>query len=160
MNDKEFFHLVQKHFGYLVSDQGFEVVQRETFRHFDNAQVVFQSENCRIRVLVDRGEVYVDAAPLPPVEHCWIDLGTLIAFLKNDDLDNSYDIEIPHQGDRIARLEAQIQQLAALLLDHCSQICSLFSREASDRLCTRLKEFGLRRLEKQARLRWPNSVDF
>jgi hypothetical protein len=103
--------------------------------------------------------VYVDAAPLSPA-HCWIDLGTLIAFLENDEMHNGYDIEIPRQGDQIARLEPQIQRLAALLLDHCSQICSLFSTESGDELCTRLREFGLQRLRKQARLRWPNSVEF
>lgn len=153
MHKEEFFHLVQKHFGYLTSKQGFNLVHEQRFGHFDNQEVIFQSDTCRIRVYVDRGEVYVDVAPLPPQEHCWIDLGTLIAYLKGNELDDSYNkIETPRYGDRMVRLEPQVRQVAALLLDYCAQICALFSSEESNQLCDKLREFGLQRSKRLAGL--------
>ncbi|MCS7219978.1 MAG: hypothetical protein RML36_17215 [Anaerolineae bacterium] len=153
MYKEEFFHLVEKYFGYLISKQGFNLVHKQKFSHFDNQEVIFQSDACRIRVYVDRGEVYADVAPLSPEEHCWIDLGTLIAYLKGNELDDSYDrIETPRHGDRMARLEPQVRQIAALLLDYCTQICALFSSKELDQLCDKLKKFGLQRSKKLARL--------
>lgn len=160
MPNDEFFHLVQKHFGYLTSELGFRVMHKQSTDHFDNEQVVYQSVCCRIRVSVDRGEVYVEVAPLPPEEQCWIELSTMIAFLRDNYTDTSCDIEVPRGGRRATRLERQIQPLAALLAQYCSEMCSLFSTRASEQLCPELTSFGLQRLKRLAQLRWPNSVDF
>lgn len=144
MKHSRFFDQVEKHFDYLVDEYEFVVVSRETYPPFDNAEVVLQSKECRIRVVRDRGEVYVSAAPLPPSEECWFDLGIIIDYLTQGG-DNSWDFKIPRQDDYDTRIEWQIRKLAAILRVYCARICELFSKDVFAKTCAELKEFMAQR---------------
>lgn len=143
-----FFDQVRKHFRYLVDEYEFSVVSEETYPHFDNVAVVLLSENCRIRVSMDRSEVYISVAPLSPFKEYWLDLGTIIEYLTQGG-DNSWDFEIPHYDDYDARIEWQVAKLADILRPYCDRICGLFRKEVHEQEMEKLIEFQERRFSKR-----------
>lgn len=150
MEQPAFFEQVRKHFRYLES-YGFEIVYKETFPSFDNAEVVFQSEKCRIRVLLERGEVYVDVGPLPPVDY-WIDLSSLVEFLTQGA--ETWRYEIP-SGDYQFRVEWQLTRVANKLRHYIPQSCEMFSKENFEQKRLELERFG----QQQALKRWGSYVN-
>ncbi|MBC7227547.1 MAG: hypothetical protein H5T61_09980 [Thermoflexales bacterium] len=150
MEQSAFFEQVRKHFRYLES-YGFGIAYEEIFTGFDNAEVVFQSEKCRIRVLLERGEVYVDIGPLPPTEY-WVDLAILVEFLTQGA--ETWQYEIP-TGDYQFRVEWQLARVANKLRHYILQACEMFSIENFEHKRLELERFKQQRLLK----RWGNHID-
>jgi len=137
MTQPTFFDQVKKHFHYLIEQYGFSVIHEEVFPSFDNAEVVFQSHDCRIRVLRERGEIYVDASPLPPTDY-WVDLVSIIRFLTQGTDTWQYE----HiSGDYEFRIEWQLARVADKLRPYIRQICELFRNEVFARKRSELEEF-------------------
>jgi len=133
-----FFDQVKKHFRYLIDDYGFSVVyERYDEKVFGNCIVVFQSKDCRIRVVLDRGDIFVQIGPLsapavwsPASSHLWFDLGTIIAFLTQEaKADRAEWFYIPPDEplDHDARIDWQLNKLADTLQSYGKQILSLFT---------------------------------
>ncbi len=137
MTEPTFFDQVKKHFHYLIEQYGFSVIHEEVFPSFDNAEVVFQSQDCRIRVLRERGEIYVDASPLPPIDY-WVDLASIVKFLTQGTESWQYE----HiGGDYESRIEWQLVRVAEKLRPYIMQVCELFRKEVFERKRSELEEF-------------------
>jgi len=141
-----FFDQVEKHFHYLVDKYGFSVVKKELSDHFDNTQIILESKECRIWVLRERGEVYVDIGPLSVPEESY-DLTTLIAYLTKEAEQLTY--KVPDYDDYDVRIEWQVERLAGILERYYIQICDLFREETFDRKRADLKEFIELRIKKR-----------
>lgn len=142
-----FFDLIEHYFQYLINDYGFSVIAKEVYPNFDNAEMILQSNGCRIRVLRERGQVFVDVGPLPPRNN-WYDLATLIAYLTRGA--NTWEYKIPDHGDYEYKVEWQVMRLADILRPYCAQICKLFHKGIMEQTCTELKEF----MDQQFRKKW------
>lgn len=136
MKQPAFSDQVKKHFHYL-KDHGFVMVHEQTFPSFDNVEVVFQSEDCRIRVLRERGEVYVDISPLPPVDY-WVDLVSIIGFLTQGADSWQYESS---GGDYEFRIEWQLARVADKLRPYIRQVCELFRKGVFERKLPEIEEF-------------------
>jgi len=143
METSSFFDLIEKHFLYLVDEDRFSVVKRKRYDSFDNTEIVLQSQECRIRVLRERGQVFVEAGPLLSTEE-WYDLATLIAYLTRETEELNY--EIPDYSDYDTRIEWQVKRLAGILKIHYVQICELFRKKTFNK---DLKKFINSRLKKR-----------
>jgi len=119
------------------------VVKRKRYDSFDNTEIVLQSQECRIRVLRERGQVFVEAGPLLSTEE-WYDLATLIAYLTRETEELNY--EIPDYSDYDTRIEWQVKRLAGILKIHYVQICELFRKKTFNK---DLKKFINSRLKKR-----------
>ncbi len=112
---------IKKYFGYLFDEYGFDVIAETYFESFGNWVVVLQSDDCRVRIIQDRGEVSVAVGPLwsPPGWQAgpWFDLAVITAFLTQGKGTLEY---------RPGRTDQQLERLANLLRSHCDQICELF----------------------------------
>lgn len=138
MNFRLIFDLIDEHFSYLIDGYGFSIVSKKLYDSSDYAKIVLQSKECRIRVLRERGEIFVDAGPLSAVEE-WYDLATLIAYLTKET--EQFEYKIPDYGDYDARVEWQLERLAAILQRYYTEICELFRRGTFDEKRADLKEF-------------------
>lgn len=112
---------IKKYFGYLFDDYGFDVISETCFESFGNWVVVLRSNDCRLRIVQDRGEVSIAAGPLwSPLgwqAGPWFDLRVITAFLTQGKVMPEY---IPGKTDQ------QLERLSNLLRSYCDQICELF----------------------------------
>lgn len=145
MTRTTFFDQVKKHFHYLLDEYGFSLVHEEVFPSFDNAELVFQSRDCRIRVLRERGEIYVDASPLPPTDY-WVDLATIVGFLTQGIDAWQYEYI---SGDYEFRIERQLAKTADKLRSYIGQICELFRDENFAQRRSELEKFKHQRFVKR-----------
>lgn len=122
-----FFNQVKKHFQYLIDQYGFSVVREQRFPHFDYAEVVFQSQECRISVFREKGVILVFISPPAPLEEHWVDLGTVITYLSHG-TDDSWNFRIPDL-EYNARVEWQLATLSRILRPYCAQLGDLFRPE-------------------------------
>jgi len=151
MHNSLFFDQVEQHFRYLVDEYGFSVICRERYESFDNAEVIIQSRDCRIRILREKGQVFVDAAPLPPSED-WFDLTEITAYLSQGA--DSWKYETPDRGDYDSRIEWQVKRLADILRSYLPQICELFRKGIFEQKLAKLLEFR----NQQFKERWGQYV--
>lgn len=115
---------ISKHFRYLFNDYGFNVISETHFESFGNWVVVLASDDFRIRLFEDRGEVTISVGPLwsPPGWQAgpWYDLTFTIEFLtQGKDL-------FEYEG---GKTEQQLERLAGVLRAYCDQIHELFQEE-------------------------------
>lgn len=125
MSSLRFFDLAKQHFGYLVEECGFRVVREKRYEGFDNADVVWQSEDCRISVSLERGQVFLSTAPISAPEE-WYDLSRVIAYLTRGADIWQYEFPDPAHMGYDARIEWQLERLARILRPHCGSVCNLF----------------------------------
>ena len=128
---------VEKHFRYLIDKHGFSVVKKK-LHDSQYAMIVLQSKECRIRVLREREDIFVDAGPRSSTEE-WYDLGTLIAYLTRGT--EQVEFEVPDYDDYDARIEWQVERLVGILQRYHTQICDLFRKETFDKERDDLKDF-------------------
>lgn len=74
MDTNSFGDRVSRHFRYLIDDYGFELVGK------DNVSVTYQTETCRVRVVLDVCQIGVEIRPAqaPVYENAWIDLWDVV----------------------------------------------------------------------------------
>lgn len=148
MKSSVFFELVRMRFSYLFDDYGFSVIHEEHYpEYYGNAAVVLQSDSCRIRVLLDREQVLVEAGPLSAPEEWsshapdfWFGLTYITAFLTQGV--DQWGYQYPDTSlDLSSRIDRQMVRLASKLRAYCDQIIKLFRPEAFEITQEDLLEF-------------------
>lgn len=129
MVESFFQQCVQKHFGWLVRDDNFRVVEKKVFGHFNDEEVVFESSRCRISVGQERSYAYVLVAPLRSVEDIWFYLGGVIKYLTQG-TDHSCDFEIPRDIAYETRIEQAVARFAEILHKYRDRVYEVVSPEA------------------------------
>jgi hypothetical protein len=140
MNFSLIFDQVEKHFRYLIDEYGFSVVSKKLYDSFDNAIIVLQSKECRIRVIRERGLVLLDVAPVSSPEETY-GLATLIAYLTKEA--EPLNDEVPdydYDDDDDPGSERQVERLARSLQRYYPQIRELFRKETFDKERADLKD--------------------
>ena len=130
-----FAELAERRFHFL-KDRGFHVTRRIVYPSFDNAEVVYDSSRCRIRLSRDRSIVDVDLASPAPSE-VWFDLGTVIYYLT-DGHDRTWDFDVPDLDRGEQRTDWQLGRLAEILMSYLDRACQFFSETPADTIDERL----------------------
>ena len=125
------------------------MVKKKLYDSFDNTEIVLESNECRVRVLRERGEVLVDAGPLSSTEELY-SLVTLIAYLTKEA--EQLKVEVPDYDNYDARIEWQVERMAKILQRYYMQICDLFRKETFDKERANLKDFINMRIKKRLNL--------
>jgi hypothetical protein len=91
-------------FPWLFEDLGFLIVTHDfSHRVMGSSFVVLQSDSLRVRIVNERGSVYVELAPLEEPER-WMELGFLWRALTGDRPDPSLDGWVWFLRDHLAQL--------------------------------------------------------
>jgi len=124
-----FAELTERRFRFL-RDHGFHVTRRVVYPSHDDAEVVYDSNRCRIRPFRDRSFVEVYLAPPAPSE-AWYDFATVVYFLSGGS-DRVWDYQVPDldRGDR--RTDWQLQRWADILRPYLDRACQFFSETPED----------------------------
>jgi hypothetical protein len=139
MDAPVFFDLVKSNFRYLVEECDFSVISEEKLPYFDNAEIVFQAVDCRIRVGLDRGDVYVQVSSISSPDY-WYELATILAYLTEGRVRN-WEYDLPSIIDHYdARIEKQVQGMAEILRPYCAQIRELSRQGILDQKRAELKD--------------------
>ena len=128
---------IKKHFHYLFEDYDFTVFSETYFESFGNWVVVLLSDDFRIRLFEDRGDVTLAVGPLwsPPGWQGgpWHDLTRITAFLTQ-----GKDIWEYKRGTT----DEQLQRLAGILRPYCDQIRELLQEEVYQQNKEKLRRVG------------------
>lgn len=153
MEDMTFSELVNRRFRYLMDEYGFSVIHEEYYpRDFGNSLIVLQSKECRIRILKEKGEVFIDAGPLwAPVDwasnaaNLWFDLSLVTQFLTRGADKWTYD----HFDSLVGQssVDAQLARLADALRPYWDRVCTFFRKESFEIRGAELEEFRNQRLK-------------
>ncbi len=127
-----YFDQVSKHFGYLVDELGFSIVREYREPQYSYEAVVFQSQDCRIRVARERSAVHLDISPPVPLKEDWWYLGTIIAYLTGG-TDKSLDFRTPEELDHDSTVEQGLQRFSVAFRKYATQICEVFASEDFER---------------------------
>ena len=130
-----FAKLTERRFQFL-RDHGFRVTRRIVYPSFDNAEVVLDSNRCRIRVSRDRGTVDVDLASPAPSE-IWFDLATVVYYLSGGS-EKVWDYRLPDLATYDQRIAWQLQRWADILDPYLDRACQFFSEVPADTIDERL----------------------
>ena len=130
-----FADLVEQRFLFL-QDHGFRMTRKVEYPSFDNAEVVFDSRRCRIRLFRDRGIVSVDLAPPAPSE-AWFDIATVVYHLS-DGGDRAGEYRLPDFDTNDQRTDWQLRRWADILKPYLDRACQAFSEVPADTMAQRL----------------------
>ena len=121
-------------FSFLEQTRGFRVVSHEARPSFGDALADFESPTLRVRVLRDRGQIFIDVAPAqdPP---SWFDLPLLLTFLGEPDAAASL----------LAGGQSDMREVAALLRAHYDDIERTLGQSRSPDVVRRLGQLRLAR---------------
>ncbi len=126
----EFLKEVKRHFAYLFDQYGFVVVHCEDAPGGGRHLIVLESEDCRIRFIQNRWDIYVEvgtkASPIgwqDVVEGTkyWYDIGGVLNFLEREAL----HIDKLLQEQPFLNVEQQLKELARRLRPACEQLIAL-----------------------------------
>ena len=154
----KFFDKVRQYFRYLIDDYGFSVAREETSRSFDNCLIVLQSSNCRVRVVRDRGTVFVEVGPRsapdvhrpPSSPNLWFDVSTVVVFLIQESKTGKWEwfYESPDESlEDEAKTDWQLAKTAVKLRPYLNDIFRLFREDVFKQKQKELEEFRQKRME-------------
>jgi hypothetical protein len=157
-----FFDKVKRHLRYLIDDYGFLVAHQENLRIFDNCLVVLQSNDCRVRIVRDRGTVLIDVGPLsaPNVHRLsgspdpWFDVYTAVAFLTQGTSVDSWEWFYASPDEHLegeATNEWELAWLADKLQPYWREVFQLFREDVFEWKRKDLEEFRQKRMEESWR---------
>lgn len=117
--------VIRHRFGWLFDEYGFTWVTEQYFESFGNWAVVLQSDQCgRIRIMQDRGEVFLACGPQwSPVSWDagpWYNLDTVVRYLSNGE---------EHFNPALGETEQQLENLAETLQRNMKAVCRLFRKD-------------------------------
>lgn len=118
MTRSQFAELVENSFGRLLDEFRFDLIHEESHpRDYDNSIVVFESNECRLRIILERDNVFVEVGPLhapldwaTPAPALWFDISDIIPFLTHADDEWQY----PLRGDDPAVSSSIVDQLEGI----------------------------------------------
>jgi hypothetical protein len=127
MKTDEFFQRVKEHFRYLVDDYAFSVIKEESYPSVAGGAVHWQSRDCRIAVVLERGDVFVEIGGQSGPEA--FELGIIIAFLTPTSTPRDWLVFSPildRHLDYDVRINEQVRWLSdklRLYMDKIIQLC-------------------------------------
>lgn len=132
---------IKKHFGYLLKDYGFKLIEAEDFNSFDNAVVTLSSSDLHIRFVRERGKISVQIASIPFRER-YFEFDFIWLVIEKRSLS-----EIPNEMD--------IETLSKFLKRHYFDIQEKFSKEKIEATITELEAVK----EEWLRRKYPDAYD-
>jgi len=123
MAQSAFVEAAKQRFGSLLSSHGLTVDAARDIPNVDGTEIFMHTTDYRVRVLRERGEVYIDVGPSAPADE-WYDLFTLVAYLNDRAGTDRY--VVPNLDSRGLRLDWQLDRLASILGSYDEQICTVF----------------------------------
>ena len=125
-------------FSFLETARGFRLADDTRRDSFGDAIVDFESATLRVRVLRDRGQVFVDVSPAdgPPA---WFDLPLLVKYLGDPDA----------ASHLVASGQRDTQEAGDLLRAHYSEIEGLLGSSRSADVVRRLTSLRLARADRR-----------
>lgn len=149
MEGHPFTNQVRKHFRYLLDDYSFSVLsERYSPDVFGNWITVLRSKDCQIRIILDRGQVFLDAGPSSaPTE--WFDLSVITAFLREGSGDENWAYSLPEGSIDDDTIDRRLANLAGLLRKYCDEIIQLFHEDNFKQREAELKQFRKKRSEER-----------
>ena len=156
MEKQTFIDLIKKHFGFLMENYGFSIVYSDgPAESFGDLDVILQSDKCKIRIMTDRKQVFLDiglkTATLKSSKD-WYDLGFVTSFLTQGP--NQVNLEYSDKWivDEKTTYEQEMIRLNKILEPYWGQILELFKEENIKKRQKELDDF----IQKRAEERFPN----
>lgn len=134
----DFLTEVRTAFSFLESARGFRLADETRSDSFGDAIVDFESATLRVRVLRDRGQVFVDISPADGTP-AWFDLPLLLSHLGERDAAKVL----------IAGGQRDAQEAADLLRAHYSEVEAMLGSSRSGDVVRRLTELRLARADRR-----------
>ncbi len=107
---------VTKYFGFLF-ERGFTIEKVEYSPNANGAwSVILKSDQCRIRVIKDRGDIYCEVAPEGASNNNFEDLAPMIAQIEKADKNKYYYLK-PRQN-----IDVQLEYYVKLFSVHSEQV--------------------------------------
>lgn len=154
MEKEVFVDLVKKHFGFLEDRYGFTIVHAKKLEAFGDCSVVLQSGDCRLRIMMDRGVVEVEAGLkyAPYADYVdewkrdsprrWYNLYYITRFLTQGPNQAEWEFMFPEPGfDKKTRVERQMIRLVNILEPYWDQIIEVFQEDTFNKRQKDLGEF-------------------
>jgi hypothetical protein len=145
---RQFHHDIQRHFDDLFDRYSFELIHREEEVDAPFCLLVFQSSDCRLRFILDRGipelSIGPRAAPVTrrkreeDLEAEWYDLSTLIDFLTQRAIRAPF-LERNSRDSRSLSLDEHLEHISDRLRPHCDAILQFMRRDTFEQ---RREEFA------------------
>ena len=123
-------------FSFLEQARRFRLVSAETSPSFGDALADFESPTLRVRVLRDRGQIFIDVAPAEDPA-TWFDLPLMLTFLGETDA--AAALLAGGQGD--------MREVAALLQAHYDDIERTLGQLRSPDVVRRLSQLRVARAD-------------
>ena len=160
MTRKQLGELVEDSFGWLLDEFRFNVIHKESYpKDYDNSIVVFESNECRLRIMSERGNVFVEVGPLhAPLDWAtqapalWFDISDIIPYLTHADGEWQYPLrsDDPATSSSIAD---QLMGISAALRPFMRDTIHLFSPGAFE-----VRQLELIQFRKQRTEQWLRSL--
>lgn len=147
MESPRFFDQVKKQFRFLIDDFQFSISEELSFPNvFGNCLVLMQSKDCRIRVVLERGQVFIDVSPLstsaPDLSSSWFDLMVIAAFVAQGSPQERLAYAQPDDSlGPEARIDWQLSRLSGILRSNWENILDLFSQDTFEKKKQELADF-------------------
>jgi hypothetical protein len=139
----DYIKLIEKYFGFLITQYGFSIVYKDGPGSFGDCAVVLQSGDCRINIFMDRGGVIIEVglryAPNyytsseqwePGSLSRWYSTQHVTAFLTQGLEQVNWEYPpIDWNLDSFTRVEQQMAELSTILKPYWNQIIELFQEE-------------------------------
>jgi len=133
----DFFELVKHEFIFLLDEYNFTVIANKVIRGHITREVVFQRNDCCIRVGHDESQALVYFAPSwyqPEKGEFGFDIGHLVTFLNPENGEGikewRFDPNVGGIPGHRAKIVFQLEWYAETLKQHINRILPLFEREA------------------------------
>jgi len=142
MELKRFIENAEKYFPYLFGRFGFAAIYGEYARQFfGNCLIVLESDQCRVRIELERSWISIDIGPLAAplgwlndAESRWFDLPILLSFLEQKTIRPGSLYQLPEDiQEYYASIDWQLARLSGILRPYCDRLFALSKRKVSRR---------------------------
>ncbi len=159
MERPKFFDQVKQHLQFLIDDYQFSILEERYYPEaFGDCLVLMQSRDCRIRVVLDRSQVFIDVGPLAisalDSSSSWFDLMVIVAFVTQGSSQEPLIYEYPDDAlAPDAKTDWQLSRLSRILQSNWESILNLFSQDVFERKQQELVDFERKRAEERLKQR-------
>ena len=133
----ESLHQVGKSFDFLVREHGFVVAQEQyDAQHFGNILMLFKSPDHLLKIIIDRGEVYIEIASTE-TPGLYFDLAIVLEYLTKQEWLYDFTVDTDTQLNTLAGIlkpySREIFQ-DQLVLNHRTELDGIVQRQLQERL--------------------------
>jgi hypothetical protein len=112
--------LVRQHFQYLTDDHGFTIIREHNEEMW--AEVVLQSPRCKVRLVRDRCDVFMDIGPRHWFGNRWYDVRDIVRLQDRNITFPRLSGPEAYVQDRQGYLEEKLSQLGPYLSRYCGEM--------------------------------------